>query len=515
MTDVELTTVGSNDSKSAGNVYVTDAPTEVELHRRFSFFACLGLAFSLLNSWTAMAASLSVVLGSGGQVAMVWGLVVSAVGTMFMVVSLAEICHVFPLSGGQYDWTFCVAPLRWRNGLSYAVGWAACAGWISLFAGGSSLCMQFVLGCAAIFNPDFAPTNWQSFLLFLFFPLIAALLNLFGVRLLPTVDRVAYFLGMIGIVVVSIVLLVCSRGRYQSAKEVFATFNNATGWPDGMAFILGLLQSTLGLTAFDAASHMVEEIPQPAKNAPRIMIIAVGLGSVTAWIFMVVILFALSDFEAVAAAPTGPLLQIYYQSTKSLAGATCLVMFNLLSMFLAVQAVNTVSSRMVMSFARDRGFGPLSSYLAPIHPKLMVPAWSVIFVTAWVFVFGLIYLGSTVALNAILAAAIVLLQISYMVPIATVLIRGGETAYAGHTRQWGLGRWRRPINIGALCFGLLTSVCFVFPPVIPVTGATMNYAVVVLAVVFTICGLLYAFDGRKKFHGPLDLEERLMINKAE
>jgi amino acid transporter len=35
---------------------------------------------------------------------MVWGLVVSTVGTMAMALSLAEICHVFPTSGGQYDW---------------------------------------------------------------------------------------------------------------------------------------------------------------------------------------------------------------------------------------------------------------------------------------------------------------------------------------------------------------------------------------------------------------------------
>jgi amino acid transporter len=35
---------------------------------------------------------------------MVWGLVVSGAGTLFMAISLAEICHVYPLSGGQYDW---------------------------------------------------------------------------------------------------------------------------------------------------------------------------------------------------------------------------------------------------------------------------------------------------------------------------------------------------------------------------------------------------------------------------
>lgn len=38
-----------------------------------------------------------------------------------------------------------------------------------------------------------------------------------------------------------------------------------------MAFILGLLQSTLGFTAFDAASHMVEEMPNPSRNAPLVM----------------------------------------------------------------------------------------------------------------------------------------------------------------------------------------------------------------------------------------------------
>lgn len=33
----------------------------VHLKRRFSLFACLGIAFAILNSWTAMASSLSLV----------------------------------------------------------------------------------------------------------------------------------------------------------------------------------------------------------------------------------------------------------------------------------------------------------------------------------------------------------------------------------------------------------------------------------------------------------------------
>jgi len=89
----------------------------------------------------------------------------------------------------------------------------------------------------------------------------------------------------------------------------------------------------------------------------------------------------------------------------------------------------------------------------------------------------------------------------------------GEKAYEGHSRQWSLGRWRRPINAGALAFNILTSVCFIFPPALPVTGTTMNYAVVVWAVVIIMCTCTWIFDGRTKFEGPLDLEERLQTAK--
>lgn len=414
-----------------------------------------------------------------------------------------------------------------RRFLSFFTGWMACAGWTSLFAAASSLAVSFVIGLIGMWNETFEAKNWHLFLVFLAFALSAACLNAFGVKLLPMIDRFAGIWGMAGIVVVSITLLACSSGKYQPAKSVFGTLTNLTGvshpfpfklahtqWPDGMAFILGLLQSTLGLTAFDAASHMVEEIPQPSKNAPRVMVMAIALGAVTSWIFMVVLLFCLRDFEAVLASPSGALLTIYNQATSSLVGATCLVMFNLLSMFFCIQAVNTVASRMVMAFSRDRGVGPLSRFLAPVHPTLKVPLMSNAFITGWVVIFGCVWLGSTVALNAILSAAILFVQLSYIVPITLVFFRG-EKAFEGHERKWSLGMWRRPINGGAMVFAGVTCVCFIFPPAIPVlSGSSMNWAIVVLAAVMLMCGLTWAFDGRKRFMGPLDLEERLQDGKA-
>lgn len=73
-------------------------------------------------------------------------------------------------------------------------------------------------------------------------------MNAFAVRLLPLVDRAALFWSLVGVVVVMITLLATATPDYQPARFVFGHWINETGWPNGVAFILGLLQSTFGLT---------------------------------------------------------------------------------------------------------------------------------------------------------------------------------------------------------------------------------------------------------------------------
>jgi choline transport protein len=55
------------------------------------------------------------------------------------------------------------------------------------------------------------------------------LLNVFGVRALPHLDRFGAFWSIAGIVTIIVTLLACSSGRYQSAKDVFGTLTNLTG----------------------------------------------------------------------------------------------------------------------------------------------------------------------------------------------------------------------------------------------------------------------------------------------
>lgn len=85
--------------------------------------------------------------------------------------------------------------------------------------------------------------------------------------------------SIFGVVVISIVLLAMSEKT--DAKFVFADFENQTGWPDGLSWILGLLQSALSLIASDVVLHMTEEMPNPSRDSPRALIYAILVGGVT------------------------------------------------------------------------------------------------------------------------------------------------------------------------------------------------------------------------------------------
>lgn len=49
---------------------------------------------------------------------------------------------------------------------------------------------------------------------------------------------------------------------------------------------------------------------------------------------------------------------------------------------------------------------------------------------------------------------------------------------------------------------IITTVLFLFPPDLPVTGSNMNYCVVVFFIILVISIFQWFIDGRKNFTGP-------------
>ncbi|KAH7353329.1 amino acid/polyamine transporter I [Plectosphaerella cucumerina] len=470
--------------------------------RQFSRWTMLGLAFAILNSWTALAASLSLALPSGGPLAVIWGLVTAGICNLSLAASLAEFLSAYPTAGGQYHWVAATAPPRFRNQLAWVTGWINLSGWVALVATNSSLASTLIINIISLLHPDYVPQRWHQFLIYLGITLVALTINTFLQTALPRINGAALAWSMAGFVVISISVLATAAPDFASPEYVFTTFINTTGWPDGIAWLMGLLQGGLGLTGFDAVAHMIEEVSNAAVEGPKIMLWCQYIGISTGLVFLIVLLFVsngLQNAEAIRTSSAGPLLEILFIATKSKVAAVCLLMFPLICLVLAGTAVMTTSSRMVFAFARDGGL-PASATLWRVHPRLGVPLNALLLNAAVCVVFGCIFLGSTAAFNAIIASSVVALGLSYGIPIAINVAYGRRKL---PERAFALPEWLGWVaNIIGLVYTAVTSVLFLFPPALPVDGTTMNYCVVAFGIIVLISGFQWLVDGRKNFTGP-------------
>ncbi|PNS21597.1 Choline transport protein [Sphaceloma murrayae] len=481
-----------------------------ELQRQFSPLAMLGLAFTILNTWTALAGSFSLALPSGGSVSVVWGFFAGGICNLCLAASLAEFLSAYPTAGGQYHWVAVIAPPKWRPLLSYITGWINTSGWIALIAAGGLLGSQFIFGIIALQNPDFVPQRWQQFLIYSAYNLFSFLINAFLNSKLHIFNQFTIIWSTVGFFIICIVTLATAAPNFNSADIVFRLFINETGWPDGVAWLLGLLQGGLALTAFDSVAHMIEEIPNAAKEGPKIMVYAVAFGLFTGFIFLVCMLFAAGDLDTVITSPYGPLLQILSNATNSNAGSICLLIFPMACLLFATTSVQTAATRMTWAFARDRAL-PCSRIFAKVHPKLGMPLNALVLTTVIVTVFGLILIGSSSAFNAIISASVVALGVSYGMPIAINVAYGRKAL--PKTRLFVLpGPLGWFCNLLGLAYVIVTTVLFLFPPILPVTGSSMNYCIVAFGIVLIIAVFQWYVDGRKNFTGPkVDTEDNVLV----
>jgi choline transport protein len=372
----------------------------------------------------------------------------------------------------RYHWVAVITPKKWVPLASWITGWINVSGWIALTTSGGLLASQLISGLISLYHPDFKLKAYQVWLIYVLWTLIAFVINAFLNNILHHVNRAAFIWSIGGFVIVCITCLACASPTYASAEFVFTDFINETGWPDGIAWLLGLLQGGFGITGYDAVAHMIEEIPNASVEGPKIMIYCVCIGTVTGFLFLMVLLFVSGgDAEAIISAGSGPLLYILNNATSSRAGAACLLMFPLGCILFAETAIMTTSSRMTYAFARDGGV-PWSKFFAKVHPRLGQPLNSLILSAGLTILFGLILIGSSSAFNALISASVVALGVSYAIPIAINVCRGRKML---PPRAFALPEplgWAA--NLLGLAYTIVTTILFLFPPELPVTSTNMS-----------------------------------------
>jgi len=129
---------------------------------------------------------------------------------------------------------------------------------MALTATAGLLGSQLIVGIIALFNPSYQEKTWHLFLIYLAYAIAETLVNSFGNSALPLINKTAISWSITGFVVISITVLAVASPNYNSADFVFRLFVNETGWPDGLAWLLGLLQGGLALTGKDPKNAKAE-----------------------------------------------------------------------------------------------------------------------------------------------------------------------------------------------------------------------------------------------------------------
>ncbi|KAL1955800.1 hypothetical protein VTO42DRAFT_8039 [Malbranchea cinnamomea] len=475
-----------------------------DMRRQFSVLSLLAVGFSLTNSWFGISASLITGINSGGPVLTIYGIPWIAFISTSVAITLSELASAYPNAGGQYFWANELAPPRYANFASYLTGWFAWAGSIFTSASVALGLASAGVGMWQLGHPDFVIEAWHVVVAYQVINFFAYLFNCVG-KLLPKVATVTLWTSIISFIVI-LITVPAKAPTHQDAKFVFATFINSTGWSaDGLAYLVGLINCNWVFACLDAATHMAEEVAQPERSIPIAIMSTVAIGFTTAWFYVISMYFSLQDFGKLLNTPTGvPILELYYQALGNKAGAIVLESLVLATGIGCQIASHTWQSRLCWSFARDGGL-PFHKWLSIITPGLDVPFVAHSVSCFIVGVLGLLYLGSSTAFNSMVTACIVLLYVSYIIPVVCLLYRGRNNIKHG---PFWLGPIGLAANIVLLLWTLFTIVIYSFPSVYPVSAGSMNYVCVVYFIVVLIIIVDWFLRGKKEFRGQEERHEQ-------
>ncbi|CEJ61533.1 putative amino acid permease family protein [Penicillium brasilianum] len=473
------------------------------LTRKFSIWSMLALAFCVLGTYSTFAQDLSSGLTNGGPITILWGLVLVTGCNLCVALSLGELTSSMPTALGQAYWVYRLWTTPLGRFVSYMCAWINTFGWWTLTASQVAFMTEFMLGMKTMFNPDWTggSQGWLNFVVFIGVVFLLTVINVVSCRreqILPWINNFVgvWFAGLF--VVMSLVMLICvgvkSDLSFQSGKFVFGTWINQTGWSDGVTWFTGLVQAAYGLTAFDSVIHMVEEIPNPRRNAPRVIWMAVLFGAITGFIFMVVCLFCIQNVDNVTNADL-PFMELMLE-TVGLKGGTVLLAFFIFNGVGQSIGILTTASRLTWGFARDGGL-PFSRYFSHVDPVWQVPARALWGQGVIVAIVGILYLFANTVLEAILSVSTIALTISYAMPILALLVVGRDKLPDGGSA--GLGRWGPWLNWISIVYCIITTVFFLFPGEPNPAPSDMNYAIAVFGVMLVIAVAFWFIQGSRTY----------------
>lgn len=479
----------SNDTKSiriSDTMEVAKPPL-----KPFSVWSAMSLGYSISNSGLGMVLVVgSAVFGAGPL--FIYGTILVTAVTFCVAITLGELSSAYCHAGGQYFFVAQLASERNRRFLSYMTGIISWAAVVCIGASACSATANTAFTLVAISHPDFEYKQWMGFLVFTAVNWTATAMVLFE-RVIPIMSSTFVYISIALITAVFIALLAPSTEK-ASARLVFGAegYFNVSGWPNGVAFFIGISAVNWGFSCLDAATHLAEEIPEPRKNIPKALLWTVFMGFAVAFPINVAIFFKAPDLEN-----TTSIFELLYTAYNgNTAPAIALGSFMILATWGAVIGMHTWQSRIVWALSRDKAF-PFHGRMSQLAPApFHTPLWAILWGSCWITLCGFLYLGSTIAFNSFISAGLVLQYISYAIP-AVLMLKARRNNFPKGPFWWP--RFGPIANIVVVAWTVIITVFYCFPLFLPVHASDMNYLICVLAFAFLYAGAYWVFYGHKHY----------------
>ncbi|KAA8910655.1 hypothetical protein TRICI_004089 [Trichomonascus ciferrii] len=470
--------------------------------KEYGPLSIIALGYVVCDSWVGLGVTLTIGIAQGGFMTIIYGTIIIFVLMGSSALSMAELASVYPTAGGQYHWTSIVSPKGSSKSLSYLCACINICAWIFTVSSIALIITEYVSTLVTSYNPDKVLTSWQEFLIYQLVNLISLAYNAFLARKMAWFNHVVFLLSIVSFFVTLIVCL-SRTDSHLDTTTVWTTFMNSTGWTNnGIVFMTGLLNPAFMYNGLDSAVHLAEECIHPNRAVPRALVSTILVGFVTAFIYPITMAYSISDLDEILEIGSAiPLYDIWVQASNSKAFGLFFMIILFIVTLGAMTAASTTASRLTWSFARDNGL-LCSSYLGYVNPKFEVPLWSIFFNSFLVFVCGCIYLASSTVFNALIACALIFMQVSFAMPAAVLLYQKRSEQYLPTSRYFNLGGFGWVVNIITVLTAIIFLVFFNFPVEMPAVGSNMNYASAVCGVVILLVSLNWFFHARKKFKGP-------------
>lgn len=132
---------------------------------------------------------------------------------------------------------------------------------------------------------------------------------------------------------------------------------------------------------------------------------SVYIGAITGFVFLISICFCIGNIEDTALSSTGvPLIQIFYDSTGSRAGAICLTVLITVICVGASNALTAEGGRAVYAFARDRGL-PFSDTFSKVEVRKQIPVYALCLTVFVQLALNSIYFGTLTGFYTVISIA--------------------------------------------------------------------------------------------------------------